>query len=562
MKVSFRFFRRQRSLPVGTSSWFALVLSVVVLRGFINNVDNINLVDNNGGGVLVVDAATATFIPFSSSMYTHRRRPRRSLADGRSQANNNNNIDRVTKSWMTTKGTTSSAGGKVLMKNNILSEEEEAKKETAEVPLHNLTTNDSEKENSRQATSSSSFVQPTTNKELPYMIKTKIRPGEASSSRAKTTLLNNTTNLIIRYLEDDDLPSAIRMYVKEFGLSNLQRTNWQRSLFRHLKKLITMPSKNLLQEQQEQEVQIPEIIIFVQNYVMAFTLYLGFISRIRYRKWIEEKQQQQKKFPKDQSSNNNGAATQEVDDEDDGSNKMSLLNKLLFQQLHHSDYHVLCMADQDTHEIMGVAEISYQLPYQASPPYILPLAMKELLSKFVYRFNLPVSKAPCITERNSNPDDDDDDVACYSSELIRPYLSNVIINESYRGCGYGSIFMKEVLRHAKENFKSPPSSSGGGGSGGGGLYLTLHVDASGYQEENDETSSSSYSTSALAAQSLYLRLGFEPIKDERGWYPMKNIRFSNIIKNKIDSDGIYFCDGIPMIYMRKLLSSSTDDCNE
>jgi len=282
--------------------------------------------------------------------------------------------------------------------------------------------------------------------------------------------------MVVRHLEDDDLPEVVRMCVKEFGPSNPQNNPLvrMRRVLDYAMQILPLPGDANLpalstssKNSNSDIAAIPELAEYILNYAMAWILYLGLVSRVRWRMWGEEKR---KKNPELQP-----------------------------------DHHVLCLADQESNQIIGIAEVSYQLPYQTAPAYVLPMSLKKILSRFVYSFNLS-------TEHDESSMDD--------ALLVMPYVSSVVVKDVYRGFGYGSVLMRAVERHAKDFLKCD--------------QITLHVDA------NKETTE--------AAQSLYFRMGYRPISDDR-----KSILVAWFADYENTKTGTYFCDGTQMLYMKKRL---------
>lgn len=259
---------------------------------------------------------------------------------------------------------------------------------------------------------------------LPY----KFNPIEASQHQKQERPFES---VVVRHLQDEDLPSTVRMCVREFGPSNPQ--NRQFPLTRWLTK---HPPLNGLAVG----------AIYIQNYILAWVVYLGLYSRIRVRMWGETHPNAQQ------------------------------------------DHHVLCLSEPTEKIILGIAEVSFQPPYQTAPPFVLPFFFKRLLCQF----NPTLQCGPV------------------------PYLSNVVIQESFRGFGYGSVLMEAIECHAKDVL--------------GCHQLTLHIDANGAKEN--------------AAWKLYRRMGYKPIDDDRHNF----VPFND--KNERGT-GMYMIGGEPMIYMRK-----------
>lgn len=232
-----------------------------------------------------------------------------------------------------------------------------------------------------------------TNNETPLPFKVKIE---------QTDDLSRRSTLLVRQINENDVKYAMRLCVVEYGsyVTSLQSSGSNR--------LISFFEKQWM---------------YYENFGFSIFVSLGLIQRVLRRKISEE------------SIQING--------------KPSVP----------SDHNVLCIchiSDNGEEEIVGMAEISLQPPdpYRTSGPFVLPLKIKEIISKI-------------------------SDVAS-----PMPYISNVLIDPNFRGLGYSKILMAACEGIAKE-------------WGYNSIYL--HVDAD--------------TSSGAAAQGLYRSLGYESVID-------------------------------------------------
>ena len=137
---------------------------------------------------------------------------------------------------------------------------------------------------------------------------------------------------------------------------------------------------------------------------------------------------------------------------------------------------VLCSNEQ----VVGVAEFSLEAPGRTALPIGLPVGVKKLL---------------------------------FRTGTLQPYVSNVVIKESCRGCGYGTVLLQKLEQQAHQHHHQE---------------LTLHVDAN-----------------ATAARSLYNKLGYTV--EGKGSAGMLGRIFCFWA-------GLYFLPETELLYMRKDLS--------
>ena len=184
------------------------------------------------------------------------------------------------------------------------------------------------------------------------------------------------------------------------------------------------------------------------------------------------------------------------------------------QETSQHDHNVLCLFEcrnknnNNTWTLVGMTELSIQPlnPYHVSSPYIIPSYIKRLSSQ--------ITQTPQIA-----------------------YVSNVLVQPTYRGRGYSKLLMMACENLAYYTWKYTD--------------IYLHVDAD--------------VKNGLIAQSLYLKLGYKPVSQQQQqqqdgdttWsqrYLANNNSFSWMGTETIQTDGLYFIDDdIPLLYMRKNL---------
>lgn len=308
---------------------------------------------------------------------------------------------------------------------------------------------------------------------LPYEIK--LSRGGADNNNSNK---EEETILLIRHLEMDDLPTVVRMCVKEFGSYTPSTDNNEGSF-----DLMTS-----LQQEQQRKDKTPEFIKEAlqtyENFVFAFIVQLGLDQRIQRR--IQ------------------------------GENVVP-------------DHNVLCITKKtiqgQEEEIIGISEVSLQPlnPNRTAPPFVLPFRIKKLLTSNIFS---------------------------QSKQKLVPYVSNVMVKDTYRGLGYGKLLMYASEGIAKEFYSSSLNNKGGGAKGD----IFLHVDAN---------------LSGKAAQNLYWGMGYEGFieneyyngndqnknydegnnKDENPFAWMYEPSSSITYVNR----GLYLVDGVPLLYMKKTL---------
>jgi ribosomal protein S18 acetylase RimI-like enzyme len=133
-------------------------------------------------------------------------------------------------------------------------------------------------------------------------------------------------------------------------------------------------------------------------------------------------------------------------------------------------------------EIVGAAELSLERPGQRASPLCTPVNVKKLFAG--------------------------------NNMSLQPYVSNVIVKESFRGCGYGQTLLTKLESEALRL---------------GFSHLTLHVDVN-----------------AQAALSLYSKLGFASRDTHKG-----NDILGRFV---LFLAGLYFIEDSELLYMKKELN--------
>lgn len=180
------------------------------------------------------------------------------------------------------------------------------------------------------------------------------------------------------------------------------------------------------------------------------------------------------------------------------------------------DHDVICLVEQTpnnddsngnaettsySEKIVGMAELSWQPPNPNSnaPPFVLPFFVKSLISRY-------------------GPSRDGT-----SSEVPAGYISNVLVWKTRRGRGYGRVLMAALEGIAK-------------------LWdcedVRLHVDANEY--------------SGRIARGLYWSLGYEGVPDRGGTSKGNELGYA-WMGPSMANQGLYLVDGVPLLYLRKVL---------
>lgn len=146
-----------------------------------------------------------------------------------------------------------------------------------------------------------------------------------------------------------------------------------------------------------------------------------------------------------------------------------------------SDHQVWLLRSKEDNALVGVAELSLEAPGRMALPIGLPVDVKKRL---------------------------------FSTRVLQPYISNVIVKESHRGSGYGTLLLQELEHVAQQQHRHQE--------------LTLHVNAN-----------------AVAAQSLYNKLGYTVVESKSVDLLGRLLRFMF---------GLYFLREEELLYMKKILS--------
>jgi ribosomal protein S18 acetylase RimI-like enzyme len=153
------------------------------------------------------------------------------------------------------------------------------------------------------------------------------------------------------------------------------------------------------------------------------------------------------------------------------------------------DDNVLCLEIDG--RVVAIVELSIQPPdaERNPPPVPIPMFFKELLS----------------TVRGLPPPDG--------------WVTNLLVDDAYRGLGYSKVLMKAVEGLAKSWDCSA---------------IHLHVDAD--------------AVSGKVAQDLYRGLGYEPAMDQR------STKKYDWMGPELMSLGLYVVDDVPLLFLRKNLT--------
>jgi len=188
------------------------------------------------------------------------------------------------------------------------------------------------------------------------------------------------------------------------------------------------------------------------------------------------------------------------------------------QRIERGDHCVICLertttakcshGEEESREIVAIAEVSLQPPYSTAPPLPLPLAFKQLWAAWEYYRRKP-SSLP---------------FECCPKSMLQAYISNVLVKESERGKGYGKQIMVAAEQQALRM---------------GYNTVTLHVDA--------------HPTSGKVAHAMYTGLGYQPIVQmcSQGNPPSPSQEY--IAVDGGFTSAIHFVDGVPLFYMYKTI---------
>jgi GNAT superfamily N-acetyltransferase len=159
------------------------------------------------------------------------------------------------------------------------------------------------------------------------------------------------------------------------------------------------------------------------------------------------------------------------------------------------DHNVVCIYEVDEktgqETMAGMAEVSLQPPDPArtSPPFVVPTNLKKLFSSF------------------------------YGAPDPKPYISNVLVTNDFRGKGYSRVLMACCEGLAKKWDYNE---------------VYLHVDAD--------------QRSGYPAQRLYRSLDYMPVIDEH-----YNKKFSWMGIDSVNR-GLYIVDGVALLFLKKELN--------
>jgi len=185
------------------------------------------------------------------------------------------------------------------------------------------------------------------------------------------------------------------------------------------------------------------------------------------------------------------------------------------RRIHRNDHSIVCLEsinDDGNNEILAIAEVSLQPPYQTAPPLPHPYILKQVLALWGHFYRKSFLGLSLPFRINDS--------------LLQPYISNVLVRENERGKGYG----KWIMTVAEMKARSMGYST-----------VTLHVDAN--------------PSSAKVAQAMYSNLGYQPI-----FWTSANaqpiLEGGGDTENVGVSSAVYFIEGIPLLYLYKNISES------
>lgn len=159
---------------------------------------------------------------------------------------------------------------------------------------------------------------------------------------------------------------------------------------------------------------------------------------------------------------------------------LALYQRLARRFITETDHQVWVLCN-DEHVVVGAAELSLEVRERSALPIALPVSFKKRL---------------------------------FGATHVLPYISNVIVKESHRGRGYGTVLLQELEQRARHQYHQE--------------QLTLHV--------NED---------ATAAKSLYQKLGYTAVGTKPDDAMGRLFRFVA---------GLYFVPESKQLYMKKELT--------
>lgn len=161
---------------------------------------------------------------------------------------------------------------------------------------------------------------------------------------------------------------------------------------------------------------------------------------------------------------------------------LSLYQRLRRKWITESDHQVWVICSLENDNVLGVAEVSLEAPGRRALPIGLPVGVKKRL---------------------------------FGTNLLQPYISNVIIKENHRGNGFGKVLLRELEQVLQQH--------------GQHQEVALHVNAN-----------------AIVAQSLYIKLGYTVVESKSTDF------FECVLRFML---GLYFLPEEKLLYMKKELTT-------
>ena len=310
--------------------------------------------------------------------------------------------------------------------------------------------------------------------------------------------------LIIRHLEEEDILRIMPEIVREFGslakpparreqqysIPNIPNTSASSS---------SPSSSSTAAAAASLNAQGDGVASQIENFLFSFTVLFGLTQRVARRKEGYSSSANRECRP---DHNVICLVEQRIVRQDDSSGNINSSNNNS-----HGVEEGTGQISYMVEEIVGIAELSWQppIPNRNAPPYVLPYAIKMLISRF---FSPP-------SARGSNDD---------NTTILGPkgYISNVLVWKNRRGHGYAHVLMAALEGIAKL---------------WGCTDVRLHVDA------NEQ--------SGKIAQLLYGSLGYVGVPD-RGTTKADRVGFE-WMGPSMAHEGLYMVDGLPLLYLRKCL---------
>ena len=324
------------------------------------------------------------------------------------------------------------------------------------------------------------------NFEIPYIVPTKEWFGATGPFSDGT--------LVIRFLEEADIPSAVDLCIEEYGAASKPEKHKGSngkvtSSFQSPESFdpFSMRQQNTrkpLSSGMALTEKLDNVFDQYENYALGNLVRIGMEQRIKCRKRGQE----------GKGRNDHNVFCVEY---------IPLLNEKMKS----------VGIFNGKPEVIAIAEVSLQPPFKTAPPLVMPYSLKRTLAAFER-----------LTHKQSHG------TFLSSKTNLEAYVSNVLVRRRFRKQGVGKLLMAALEQHAKRVMGYP--------------RVTLHCDAN--------------PRSGSVAQQMYLQLGYEPVfEDLPAWQTENNgSNVVNDVESCSESsinigNAVYILDDIPLLYLKK-----------